>query len=176
MKIIKGIVIFIFMINVFISPLNLYYLYRYSKVVLYFNDYDLIRVKIDQTKRSKNWNQSHMYNWNVFYFTPNNNKERIIIYRDDLYYKHFMSLGKIDDVFGGHLMPDKNDSIWVWHNPKAKDFYALGEKDTFKTDRYLKKIIFHFVLILIAIWSIRYQIRFNKKQKKRGEASDLLND
>jgi hypothetical protein len=167
MKVLKKIIIFILMGIVFVMPINLFMVYRYSKVVLHSNEYCLKKVKIDAIEAVEFSGQDNSRIWSIFYFIDDKQRS-VSVARGSESYNHFISAGQKDEVFGGHLMPEVNESIWIWYNPKTIDFYALGEEDTFKTKKYWLKTIFHLLLVLTAIWSIRYQIRYNKKQKNKN--------
>ena len=169
MQILKKVVVFVFMINVFVVPINIFMIYRYSKVVLLSNNYDLKKVKIVDLEPIEFPGSGHQNSqgWNIGYFV-NDKTKYISVEIDSDSYNHFINSGKKDEAFEGYLMPKKNDSIWVWHNSNAIDFYALGEEDTFKTEKFWLKTIFHLLLVFTAIWSIRYQIRYNKKQKNKN--------
>mgnify|MGYP003634812756 FL=1 len=165
MQILKKLIVFVFMVNVFVAPINLFMIYRYSKIVLLSDDYNLKKVKILKIVPIEFSGSGHQNSqgWSIGYFI-NNQTKYVSIEKGFDSYNHFIYSGKKSEVFESHLTPKVNDSIWIWHNPKAKDFYALGEKDTFKTERYWLKTILHLLLLLIAIWSINYHIRYNKKR------------
>jgi len=175
MIVLKKIIVFILVVNVFILPINLYFSYDYARVLSLKNEYFLKKVNIEKIIDLSYQDENSSYEaYEISYYIYKDESiimDSIVIGKGSREgsneYNHFIISGKKNEVFGGHLMPKKNDSIWVWHNSKAKDFYALGDKDTFKVGKYWVKLIFHLLLFLIAIWSIRYQIRYNKKHKTR---------
>ena len=139
-------------------------LYRYSKVVLFSNNYVLKKVQIVNLESKEFSGQDNSIGWNIGYYV-NEKIKYVSITNGTESYNHFVNFGKKDETFGGYMMPKENEFIWIWHNSSLKDFYALGEKDKFNTKKYFLKTIFHLALLIIAVWSVFYQINYNKKRK-----------
>ena len=168
MKILKSIIVFILLINVIVAPINLFMIYRYSKIFILSDNYDLKKVKIVDIESIEFSGSGHQNSqgWNIGYFLNDKSKYVDVEIGSDSY-EHFINSGKKDKAFGGNMMLHINDSIWVWHHPKALDFYALGQNDTFKTGKYFLKTIFHLLLVVLAIWSVNYQIQYNNRKKSK---------
>ena len=160
MSVIKKIIVFVLFINIVAVPFNIYYLYSYGKVVYFKSEYSLKKVKIKEVLDLSYKDENSSYKgYRVCYLLGDSSyeiEESIDIDAGSKIYEHFIKQGGQDSIFGGHMFPKVNDSIWVWHNKKAIDLYAFGRTDTLDFTSFWLKFGVRCLLIFVAIWSIIY--------------------
>lgn len=165
MKVLKKVIVFAFVVNFIVLPINLFITYKYSKVIIYSKNYKVEEVKIINMEPLPYNIRSKFNGWTISYYI-NKNKESVDVSVGSRSYEHFIKSGGIDEVFGDSISPSLNDMIWVWHNDKTMDFYALGPEDTFDITKYWYKLLFHLLLIILAVWSIYYHLNYKKSNIK----------
>lgn len=169
MQVLRKILVFTLVVNVFFLPIYSYFIFENFNVIIYQNDYKLKKVEIKKIiDLSYNDENSSYEAYRATYTLFDNKKytkDSIDVAKGSTQFNHFMNAGESDEIFGGNSPAKVNDSIWVWHNKSATDFYALGENDTFKTNTYWVGAISLIILCLLALWSIQYHIK-EKKNKK----------
>ena len=172
MRVIKKITVFLLVVNVFLLPVTGYFIYENFKILNYQNEYELKRVAInefiDLSSSARGLKQTSFRVTYNFIENGKNIEGKIDVDDADKEFEHFMNAGGKDEIFGGNSAAKVNDSIWVWHNPKAENFYAFGENDTFKTNKFWVRIIVLSLLCFIAFFSIKYQVSYQKKKNTLG--------
>ncbi|MDE3743064.1 hypothetical protein [Maribacter polysaccharolyticus] len=60
-----------------------------------------------------------------------------------------------------------NDSLLIWYHPTINGRYALEEETEMNTDGFITQIIINSILLVIALYSIIWQIKEWRKPKKK---------
>lgn len=154
----KGLLKMIVVCNILFAPLYFIFLISLTKKKVNINDYELKKVKITSLYYDNDdGGIDVVIDYKIIKDTA---KIGAISFSDKSEnYSHFSNLMKRGiawEVFESKTSPKVGDSIWVWHNDNAGDFYAFGEKDSF--NRIEKNINRDFnllvILILLALISI----------------------
>ena len=171
-KIFKKIVIFLLVVNVIISPLHLFLIYKNYKVVANKDTYQLLNVEIkeleDVTISSRGGRGAQATRIKYLINDGTTNLEEFTITENTKEFEHFSHLraeGIIFEFFGDKTNAVVGDSIWVWHNKNATDFYAFGKDDIFKVATSFYKLISHLLLFLLAIGFVVLVIKDRKAQR-----------
>ena len=174
LNLLAALLILILIINLLFSPISFYKLIQNCKIIYYKDNYTIKKVKVDSISIVHDTERgSTKTTEKIFYNNKNNNirlKEpnSLINNKIDIKkYNHFKKtllnkyLASGNPVIGYKL---SNDSIWIWHNPKAKNLYSLGIDKQFNTKPYILKSISQLLSILIALISIIYLIKYHKNK------------
>ncbi|MFD2907632.1 hypothetical protein ACFSX9_02685 [Flavobacterium ardleyense] len=173
-KIFKKIIVFFLVVNVIISPLHLFLIYKNYKIVANKDNYKLLNVEIkeleDVTISSRGGGGAQATRIKYLINDGTSNLEELTITENTKEFEHFSHLraeGIIFEVFGDKTSAEVGDFIWVWHNKNAIDFYAFGKDDIFKVDKSFYKLISHLFLFLLAIGLVLWEINYRKSQRHR---------
>ena len=174
MKILKKIVVFLLLVNAIIIPINIYFAIKYAKVIINKDKYELINVQITKIKDiTPSGGMSGSYPFTLLVEYQFNKQEltteNITLTENTKEFKHFSQLrakGDFYEAFGEKTIPVVGESIWVWHNPNAENHYALGENDKFNLNKYHLKLIIFIFLIVLAIFSILWELNYRKTRRK----------
>lgn len=61
----------------------------------------------------------------------------------------------------------KKDSLLIWYHPNINGLYAKEEETEMNTDGFLTQIIINSILLLLALYSILWQVKDWRKPKKK---------
>ena len=170
MQIIKKIIIFLLVGNVFVLPISLYMVYQNFYIVSQKSNYRLKRVQVKEVVNLSSGRRGLKYTkYRLIYDVVENGEileSKVDLRESNDKFVHFMNSGKEDSIFGGFQPVEKNDSIWVWHNQKVKDFYALPHEKKFNTKAFWLQGILFILLSLIGFSCLCYHINELKAKKK----------
>jgi len=147
--------LFVLMAIMFIPSFFCLKNYRIQKRrVNHFDEYRRIKVKVDSSRYDisvgiREGNKKEIY------YNYNNFSNFVVVDEDEKnnYYKHFQN--------------SKQDSIYIWHNPKAKDFYTVKDSKPLQIEFYKRRMYLNLFFVVITaflvVWFI--YIMFVEKDK-----------
>lgn len=177
-KILLGFVLLLVSWTILFMPFTIKNTIKYGKIIYYFDEYKLNKVKIDSVNtRVINREDEDDLVYDVFY----KNKKLIIPFptkalfqsKDNIAnYQHFekrVHYDWLEEEYHdeGEL---KNNSIWVFEHYIANDYYAKGKNATLDFKGFIIKLILNLVILLISLIAIYFiidEIRYNKRKRIR---------
>jgi hypothetical protein len=174
----KKILAYLLILNIFFTPVYLFFVIRDINRAVHIDDYKLINVKITNIIYD---HDSKSGDYIYIKYQPYDNNNEIDDIRFSLkskQYEHFKKMikrGVSWEVFKAKTPPEVGDCIWVWHNNTAEDFYAFGKNDSFEKNRQLiiKTLIIFITLTSISIITISFGLSRKLLEKKEGSLEDL---
>ncbi|WP_408027131.1 hypothetical protein [Tenacibaculum litoreum] len=126
----------------------------FKKRVEYIDDYNKVKVKVDSVRRDLTTTIREGDVEKIYYS-----------------YKNVLGMVTIDEDAKNdnykHFLNGKQDSIYIWHNPKADDLYTIKESKplSLKYQKYsmYRDLFFVILGVILTLWFI--YIMFIEKKK-----------